>query len=71
MVMKKIGNWYANGDTRTRRVFLVLPRTQHHSDNIEGGWNRWKETRWLEWATIKERYDGEDWYFLSFIEEGL
>lgn len=74
--MKKIGNWYTGGEKRTRRVFLLLPRTEYHRSHTEGESQQWKETRWLEWATIEEAYhdytgDGGRWMFEGFVEEGL
>lgn len=48
------------GDTRQRRVFLLIPR---YDANI-------KKHRWLEWATVKERlheYQNlEGWSFKSW-----
>lgn len=53
-------------DVRTRRVFLWIPKTEYRITS--------QETRWLEWATITERYtDHYDmaptWEFIRFEEK--
>jgi len=56
-----------DGDTRVRRVFLIFPKTYYK--------NGTKETRWFEWAWIKEEYrtsianfgmEAFYWVFLCF-----
>ena len=48
------------GDVRVRRIFLLFPRTCRN------------QTRWLEWATIREKYSygrhGGGWCIDAFID---
>lgn len=45
--------WYSKipqvGDCRTRRWFALFPTTVYISDSK-------KETRWLQWVTVKQEY---------------
>jgi len=60
------------GDIRERRVFLLFPKTRCDENGNA------RETRWLEYATIKERfceqYDldgqptGNSWEFGFFLD---
>jgi hypothetical protein len=64
--MRKIGRWYDNGDKRTRRVFLLFPKSKWIG-------NRTIDWRWLEWATLEETYYssvyGSCWGFDGFVDE--
>lgn len=50
---------YNNGDIRIVRRFLLLP----HSVNEDG----MMITRWLEWATIKQKKFHNMWTTLEFV----
>lgn len=69
--MRNIENWYKDGDRRTRRAFLLSPCTEYRTEFTEGERNAWKETRWLEWATIEEEFYNGEWLFKQFVEDGL
>jgi hypothetical protein len=55
---------YARGDRRKRSGFLFIPRTVYMCRN--GGRD---ETRWLEWATWIERFDGAfGWETVEWVD---
>ncbi len=53
-----------SGETRTRTIFLLLPRTEWLPAQSR------RDTRWLERATIMEQYSSNwsEWRFLCFMD---
>jgi len=45
-----------DGELRERHVFLLFPKTDYRPTN-------YYETRWLEFATLVEKYSEEEYYY--------